>query len=685
MTIEYTDSQAAAINEITQPLQLIACAGSGKTQVISQRIAEMLKQPGIEPRNIIAFTFTEKAAAELDERISTIVEAEIGDVVGMAEMYVGTMHGYCLNLLQTYVPEAFKYGVLTEITQRLLIDRVSTKSGLTTCPTMSPNTPFLRRYIHSRHYAQVLSILQEDQVDWQQIPDGVNESLHSYVKLLADRRYFDYTTMIATAVDALESDEFDDDPAFAAVVRHVREDIRYVVVDEYQDVNPLQERLIAALVRFGANLCVVGDDDQTIYQWRGSEVANILTFAERFPTARTIELTDNFRSTKGVVDFGRSVAELITPSDRLDKRMEYASHQQWQRGDMLALEFADDAEEASWIADRIEALRGLAFTDAPSSTERGLSWSDCAVLFRSVRDADALVEEFRRRDIPYIVKGLARLFDSPEIIAVVGLFRFMVDELDETALERLWRDARLIPEDANFARAIGVLESGRRFGSDERWGTYNIQRLYLNVLESLGLTESSVPGPPERGELTFYQLGKFSQVISDFENIYFSSSPEEKYRSFAGFLEHQAPQYYEESDQDAGYATPDAVTITTVHRSKGMQWPAVFLPCLRRNRFPSSVGGGLNIFHVIPIEAIENGKRYRGSVADETRLFYVAVTRAQKYLYASFSPSDSSRYKKRSEFFDHCTRSSWFSTTDEGFGSTDRLIPTPRHEHFPHF
>lgn len=676
----YTPAQAAAIAELTEPLQLIACAGSGKTQVISQRIAEILKQPGVEPRNIIAFTFTEKAAAELEERISTIVESEIGDVTGMAEMYVGTMHGYCLSLLQTYVPDAFKYGVLTDITQRLLIDRVSTKSGLTLCPTMSPNTPHLRRYIHSRLYAQVLSILQEDDVDWGLIPEGVSESLHAYLKLLSERRYFDYTTMIATAVDALESDELDDDPAFAAVVRHIREDIRYVVVDEYQDVNPLQERLVASLVRFGANLCVVGDDDQTIYQWRGSEVDNILTFADRFPGARKIELTDNFRSAKGIVEFGRSVAELIAPSDRLDKRMEYASHQEWQRGDMLALEFGDDTDEARWIADRIEALRGVPFVDAPEADPRGLSWSDCAVLFRSVRDADALVEEFRRRDIPYIVKGLARLFDSPEIVAVVGLFKYMNGELDPAQLQHLWTEAHLIPDRANFGRALNVLDAGRRFDGDDRWGTYNIQRLYLNALEALNLTESTVPGPPARGELVFYQLGKFSQVISDFENIYFASSPEEKYRSFAGFLEYQAPSYYEESDQDAGYATPDAVTITTVHRAKGMQWPAVFLPCLRRNRFPSSVGGGLNVFHVIPIEAIENGSRYRGSVADETRLFYVATTRAQKYLYASFSPGNSTRYKKRSEFFDHCTRSSWFSTTDEGLGAGDRLVPTPRHE-----
>ena len=139
-------------------------------------------------------------------------------------------------------------------------------------------------------------------------------------------------------------------------------------------------------------------------------------------------------------------------------------------------------------------------------------------------------------------------------------------------------------------------------------------------------------------ELVFYQLGKFSQAISDFEQIYFNTEPRQKYEAFAKWLEHQAPDYYAESDADVGYATPDAVTLATVHQAKGMQWPAVFLPCLRKNRFPSKRHGGLGLFHVIPDAAIADADRYRGTVEDETRLFYVAVTRAQKYLFVTFSP-----------------------------------------------
>ena len=133
-------------------------------------------------------------------------------------------------------------------------------------------------------------------------------------------------------------------------------------------------------------------------------------------------------------------------------------------------------------------------------------------------------------------------------------------------------------------------------------------------------------------------LGKFSQVISDFEEIHFSSSPAEKYQTFVGWLQFQAPKYYADADGDVGYAAPDAVTISTIHQAKGMQWPGVFVPCLRRNRFPAARIGGLNVFHVIPAAAVHDADRYRGTREDEARLFYVAVTRAQKFLFTSFRP-----------------------------------------------
>lgn len=673
----YTDAQAEAISCLDEPLQIIACAGSGKTQVISQRIASILGMPGVEPRNVVAFTFTEKAAAELKDRIIGLVGE---NRVGLAEMYVGTMHGYALDLLQRLVPETFKFSVLTEITSRLFVDRNSLKSGLTTCPTSSTKIPFLWRYFHSKLYLQATSVLREDSVDFDRVPAGVLESFGKYMSLMCEHAYFDFTEIINLAVQFLEADASEDVDG-RAVQDHIGSDIRYVVVDEYQDVNPLQERLVKGLTQFGANLCVVGDDDQTIYQWRGSEVGNILTFASRYDDVRQVTLADNFRSSNGVVEVGRSVAELIPFGNRLPKAMVASGHQQYDRGDLLALEFADPEAEAAWVCGRIQAMRGLTFQDTPDSEPRGLSWSDFAVLYRSVAgDAGPLVEELRRRDIPYVVKGLNRLFDSPEIQAVVGVFSYMISGLDAEGLRTLWTAARLLPAEADWAAALAVLDDGRDFTRGKRWGVYNIQRLYLEFLAALGLREETVPGDEVRRELVLYQLGKFSQVISDFEQIHFNSAPDRKYASFAEWLAKQAPGYYAEADADVGYASPDAVVLSTVHQAKGMQWPAVFVPCLRSNRFPGKTQGGFNVLHVIPAGAIHDPSRYRGGLEDETRLFYVAVTRAQKHLFATFSPVPDNRlYKRRSPFFDHCTRQSWFLTRDPGVNGP-RLEPHARTE-----
>jgi DNA helicase-2/ATP-dependent DNA helicase PcrA len=680
----FTEAQRAAINEVSQPLQLIACAGSGKTEVLAQRIATILALPGISPANVIAFTFTEKAAAELKERIQRTVTAAIPGIVGLAEMYVGTMHGYCLNLLQTYIPETFKYGVLTDITQQLLIDRESTRSGLTTCTkTVAGVTKNLSRWRDTRHYKGALSILQEDAVDFGLVPSAVSESLASYKELLFRRKYFDYTSMMVDAVRFLERSQSAAslDTAEQSLRDHIQNDIRYVIVDEYQDVNPIQEKLVERLVYFGANLCVVGDDDQTIYQWRGSEVANIITFADRYAGTKTIDLTDNFRSSKGIVELGRSVAERLDSVERLPKRMVYASHQTWERGDMLTLQFPNSREESEWIVKRIIELRGMPFVDNPGADTRGLSWSDCAILFRSVKDADDVVDELKRHNVPFIVKGLARLFDSIEIQACVGLFRYMMGEITEPELRDLWDSADLVPDPGKWSTAVSVLDDGADFGASDRWGIYNIQRLYLKVLEALNLREDTIPGGPKRGELVLYLLGKFSQVISDFETIHFSSNPERKYEAFVGFLTFQAPNVYEESDEDAGYVAPDAVVISTVHRSKGLQWPAVFIPNMRANRFPMKSPGGLQtIPHIVPLESVPNGARYRTNRSDETRLFYVAVTRAQKYLYVTYAPGESAIYRKASDFYLHCTASTWMSTTDEGLPSVSRLPPTPKRQ-----
>ena len=270
--MELTRSQRQAVRYTGRNLQLIACAGSGKTEVVAQRVAHLLtKRRGrLKPRNIVAFTFTDKAAAELKERIvQRTREAAGGDITGMAEMYVGTIHGFCQNLLQQEVPDYLKYEVLDANRQVLYVNRKSARTGLTTSTKISGAE--LSRYIDTGKYISALAVLREDAVKPDSLTDcSVVEGLSKYRKELDADSYFDFSAMLEKAVAELTNNH--------DLRSLIAERVKYVVVDEYQDVNPIQERLVRLLHDLGAGLCVVGDDDQTIYQWRGSSVENILKF-----------------------------------------------------------------------------------------------------------------------------------------------------------------------------------------------------------------------------------------------------------------------------------------------------------------------------------------------------------------------------------------------------------------------
>ena len=676
--MEFTAAQDRAIGTVDKNLLIVACAGSGKTEVISRRIARLLAQPGVEPRNLVAFTFTEKAAGELKERVHSRIKDQHGaGVHGLAEMYIGTMHGYALDLLHSHVPEAFKYNVLNDVQTRLMIDRYSAKSGLTTTRHIVQGEPKpLRRYIHSSLYQQAMAILREDDVDLAGLRPDVREGLDKYLELLAEHRYFDYTGILFNAAVLLEAGD-EESESILNLRKHVRETIRYVVVDEYQDTNPVQERLIRGLTQFGANLCVVGDDDQTIYQWRGSAVSNILTLEDRYQDVERVTLNENFRSSSAIVELARSVVDRIPDGQRLPKEMAAAGYQRFERGDLLALDFVDPVAEATWTADRIEKLRGISFQDRADAKPRGLSWSDFAVLFRSVRaDGAPLVAELRRRGIPYVVKGLTKLFETPEVEAGCALFRYAASQIDAQTVIDAWLAADLGLDAATVRAAIRVLDKAMMWDASRPWDATTLQGTFLEFLESVELREESVPGA--RGELVYYNLGRFSTGIGDYERIYLTSEPQERFTSFASWLEHQAPGYYEEADGDSGYAQPDAVVLATVHQAKGMQWPAVFLPALRKNTFPSQRRGGTSVFHIIEENLVPDADRYRGTEDDERRLFYVAVTRAQKYLALSFAPNGKRNGNNPSVFFTEASRVSTVLTRKVDPQATERLRPAPR-------
>lgn len=671
--MQLTAAQSRAISHQGRNLQLIACAGSGKTEVVARRVVQLLNPNGqdkMAPRNIIAFTFTEKAAAELKERIVTRTRQSLGELPGMAEMFVGTIHAFCLELLKSEAPKYLKYEVLNEVQQGLFVDRHSKQSGLTTSTDLS-GTP-LKRFRDTPRYISALAILREaEREDANLAGCSILSGLDNYCDLLEDRSYLDYSSILDAAVEVLTNDN--------ELRVRLAERVKYVIVDEYQDVNPVQEAIVWSLHELAARICVVGDDDQTIYQWRGSDVENILTFATRYPNVDQIPIEENFRSSDGVVETARPFIEQNRA--RLAKAMKPTSAQPYEPGDIVALSFANSDEEARHVVTTAQALRGVAFKD--DGDERGLAWSDMAVLLRSVKaNAQPITDALRAADIPYVVTGMTNLFGTTEAEAARQLFYFIADHggVDIPAVEAAWTAANLGVDLAALKAAIQGAAAAKAALTDsdqKRWGQYSVQRVFLGFLEQAGVREERVPDG--RGEVVFYNLGKFSQVISDFEAIHFHSKPVDKYASFADFLQYRAEDAYPEGWQDNQYASPDAVRIMTVHQAKGMQWPVVFVPALLKNRFPAKKPGGRNVWHLLPRSGIKGQARFEGTIEDERRLFYVAMTRSQKFLHMTWAPVPGNQlFQRVSQFWDDVLASKYVKRRRPVYVDRKRLEPKPR-------
>lgn len=667
--MQFTPEQQKAIAHTKGNLQLIACAGSGKTEVVARRIANLLKLgkgKRVMPGNIVAFTFTDKAAAELKERIYDRCREELGDVTGLAEMYVGTIHGWCLDLLKAEVPKFLKFDVLNDVQQTLFIDRNSKKSGLTTSTDL--NGKALRRFIDTSLYATALAVLREAAINPKALAGcSVMEGMGNYRALLDEKSYFDFSAQLDEAVEALLND--------APLRERLAERIRHVIVDEYQDVNPIQETLIETLHDLGADICVVGDDDQVLYQWRGSDVSNILEFAKRYKPVRQRFLQENFRSSEGIVLTAREF--IGQNAERLPKEMKPTNAQAYESGDIVALTFGDPDAEAGYIAETCRSLRGVVIREGEG--KRGISWSDMAVLLRSVaKNGEPIIRALQAAKIPFIVIGMNKLFDTAEAEAARQLFFFMNGRIGEAELLKAWEQANTGATRANLKKAIAVVKQAvaDMATGEERFSFYSIQRQFLEFLENAGIREEEVPGG---GEVLFYNLGKFSQLISDFETIHYHSQPTDKYETFANFLQYRAEGAYPEGWQDNQYANPDAVRIMTVHQAKGMQWPAVFVPALIKNRFPSKRQGGRSIWHLIPRAGVRGQPRYEGTIEDERRLFYVAMTRAQKFLHMTYAPVPGNQlYQRESEFIDNVRASKFIKRRAQDYSARKRLAPTAK-------
>ena len=640
--------QRKAVEIIDEDLEIIACAGAGKTGVVTRRIINILKaKPDVSPENIVAFTFTRKAAEELKSRIYEIGKRELGNTKGFAHMYIGTIHGFCIKMLQEHIPEFQKYDVLDEIHTKLFVERYYDECGMRDLD--------LKKYVETGLFISVMNILNENWFEQDKWNDTTKTAFERYREKLYSEKKFDYALILREMINQLENNR-----EFADVIKNK---VKYLTVDEYQDINPIQERLIQKIKEFGANLCVVGDDDQTIYQFRGSDSRNILTFRERYEIDNYIVLGENYRSTDGIVDMARKV--ILNNNNRLPKTMKSSCQTPYDIGDIAYEEREDTELEYEFIAGRIDKLH-----------EIGVPYSEMAILLRKKKVSTQIAEKLEEHGIPYVVEGMNELFSTRECQAAKGIYDYLNGELTATELYQKWLQVDY-PFDkkelANCLQVLAVIDVKEL----KLYSDLNLQQIYHDFLGKLSLVED---GRIET-EIILYNLGKFSQVIADYEIINYTLKPKSKLTNFCSFLKYTAIGYYPEGHLSNSYTKPDAVSIMTVHQAKGLEYAAVFIPQLNKNFFPAQRIGGKGIWHVLERDWITDAERFDGDIEEERKLFYVAVTRAKKYLY--LSRSKNTRDKHVSEFLTEARDSSYLVKYDGNIQYNSAHLPVLRKESMP--
>ena len=621
-------SQLRAVQHRGSDLQLVACAGSGKTETVAQRVAALIDED-VSPDAIVAFTFTERAALELKHRILKRVKERKGApfLDRLGPMYIGTIHGYCFRLLQDYVPKYGNYDVLDEHRHAGILAREFFSLGLT---SVFPGRTATSDFIHT------IDVIGNEMIDvatLQGTPLG--ECVQKYLETLERYHFLTFGMIITKALEALG------DPK---VLARVTKPLRHLIVDEYQDINPAQHRLISLLARQPVQLTVVADDDQAIYQWRGSDVCHVLNFAAERGAVHSETLDTNRRSRPAIIAAANAFAQSIP--NRIEKEMK--PHRTAAANEVVPWMADTDVEEAEAIARHIKLLH-----------EQGFAYKDIAVLFRSVRtSAPPLLDACQRLGIPASCGGRTGLFLQEDVAAFGELFAWVLD--------KDWRDGRyeaFRPSDLDrllsyFMSAFDVQRPEaevRRYFMD--WKTHCQQGAksvslvghYYRHLFFLGAFRIDLETP--EGSARFGALARFSELLADFEHVTRRGRyvVENGVRVFRGgrdrgrpyleslyrYLVYYARDAYEDFPGEPA-ADLDAVDILTVHQAKGLEGPIVFIPSLVSRRFPSFRAGTPQRWF-LPDEVLSDAtrKRYEGGDAEERRLFYVALTRARDCAYLS--------------------------------------------------
>jgi DNA helicase-2/ATP-dependent DNA helicase PcrA len=642
--------KAAAVDPSTEVLA-IACAGSGKSRTLAFRIARLIAE-GSDPRGIVAFTFTEKAAESIKLRVARALTAVGLDPTILGAMYIGTIHSYCKDLLGAMDAVYRQYEVLDE--NRLKLYLISRYPGLAIRPLRTARgDPKYFQLI--REVADAWTVANEEMLDLATIA-GLDAPLGAVLMNISaglDRDHFiDFTLMIRRVVEAL----LRHDPA----VERIASSITHLMVDEYQDVNAVQEHLVRELHARGANLFVAGDDDQSIFAFRGCDVSYILDFDTRYPACARHDLTHNFRSTEAIVETADEFASAELGATRLAKNPT-ATNPPGPR-DYRVLWFPNRPSEAAWVARRIETLLGTEYVERDGAV-RGLTPADFAILMRSTRMdeqggagprqqafTDELTLALGGQGIPFSLAAAGGIFDRPHVAVLRDTFELLRAGNPSRADAKAHFDTKVLPlfpraRFNDFAQYMA--EWGRRIHTPPGGTRRRVypQRLLHDILYAFALPETNLD------DGMMHDIGVFSRILQDVETVYLSVDSSSRYTEVLNFLQNVAKDGYDGATSDI-LRRPDAVTVATIHKVKGLEFPVVFMVDVEAQRFPKNNSSYSGWLPPGLLQAPISRGAYHTTRAEEARLFYTAMTRAERYLYISGCENlpNAKRQKARSPF-----------------------------------
>jgi len=616
VTKNLNPAQKDAVETLDGPLLILAGAGSGKTRVLTHRMANIIGQGVAAADEILCVTFTNKAAKEMEHRIYKIL-ADMGAHI-RAQLWISTFHSFCVRVLRQHI-------------------------------TLLDYKPFFGIYDSSDTLSQIKKVMTFLDINDKMYPAKNFQSRISQAKMLGlspegleknSRRLMDAKTVeVYKAYEAemkkANSLDFDDllmktyelFRMYPDVLKMYQEKFRYIMVDEYQDTNHIQYLLVQMLAKAHRNLCVVGDEDQSIYSWRGADIKNILDFEKDFPEAKVVKLEENYRSSANIVNAATAVIKNNT--ERKDKTL-FTSN---SAGDLIHVrEERSEYDEARFVAKTIQSMMN----------EGEGTYNDYAVFYRTNAQSRVLEEQLRTLAIPYRLVGGVRFYERMEIKDMLSYMKLAINPADDIALKRIINvPARGIGkttvdkiEEFSAQKGLSMYEGARKACEERLFnaGTTGKVRRFLDLMDELQTSATS------------FKLVDFYHIVLDRSEYLIAlkkdESPESQARienleeldnAIAQFVKERGEEstltsFLEEmalvSDVDSLDQEQNSVTLMTLHISKGLEYPYVFVVGMEENLFPSA-------------RSLDN--EGEEDVEEERRLAYVGMTRARQKLWLTYA------------------------------------------------